>query len=159
MKSKIFLLLVIFLIQEHLISQDTHFSIELNAFRIARDPGVRSTSFYIPDLTYINGFNLNYEVTEKWEVFVGARKLKSKLEARQGTSYESTSVFGFETRLGVKRTRRPDKWLNLSSGYEILNELSIRRGHFSRDAANYEINHRRNFFGGAVRLDLESKTV
>ncbi|WP_425422224.1 hypothetical protein [Phaeodactylibacter xiamenensis] len=135
-------------------------TLELNLGRFSPETGIFSSGYYPNEFTYINGFNIGYSNSEKWEYYVGVRKINSVINSGDLYSFESSLKNGMEYRLGARVSPKNDKKVFLSYGLELFGEFSNHRGTYWVDyPPTYEINHRRSYIGIAPALTLNIKLV
>lgn len=158
MKKLLYLLLFIFS-HEYLDAQIINkLSVELNLGRYSKEPGLFESEYYSPAFSYLNGFNLGYHFSKKWQYYLGARKLHSTLESAGGYTFESVAVKGVELKIGAKYAPGSHKKLFLSYGLEVFDELSSLEGTYSRDyPPDNDVNHRKNYVGIAPNLGINLK--
>lgn len=158
MKNILFLLFFI-LLQESLNAQIVDkLSIELNIGRYSKETGLFNSGYYSNNLSYINGFNIGFNPIEKWQYYVGVRKLNSTIESGGGYTFESSKKEGFEFKIGAKILPRNENKVFLSYGLELFAEKSNQKGTYWVDyPPTYEINHKMTYFGVAPNLTINVK--
>ncbi|MDP1818010.1 MAG: hypothetical protein Q8K92_26395, partial [Leadbetterella sp.] len=157
--KKILFLLFFAILQEGLNAQIIDkISVELNIGRYSKETGLFLSQDYSNKLSFINGFNIGFNPSEKWSYYLGVRKLNSNIESAGGYTNESSVVNGFEFKMGVKISPGNEKKVFLSYGLELFEEVSNQKGTYWVDyPPDYEINHRKNYLGIAPNLTVNVK--
>ncbi|MBK8445012.1 MAG: hypothetical protein IPL35_17140 [Sphingobacteriales bacterium] len=154
MKKILFLLLFVILqvgLKAQIINK---ISVELNIGRYSKETGVFNSEYYSNDFSLINGFNIGFNPTEKWQYYLGVRKLNSTIESGGGFSFESSQINGLEFKIGAKISPRTDKKVFLSYGMEFFEEISNQKGIYWVDyPPTYEINHKKELLGNSSKFD------
>jgi len=152
--KKILLLMITSILYGNLLAQTLNkLSIDLNIGRFSKEIGIFEAEYYSNEFSFINGFNIGYTSSEKWQHFVGVRKLHKNINSGDGFSLESSAINGVEFRVGTKLSPKNDKKVFLSYGLEIFGEFSNHKGTYWLDyPPDYEINHRKNYVGVAPSL-------
>lgn len=159
-KMKEILFLILFVtIQEGLDAQIiNNISVELNIGRYSKETGLFKSEYYSNKFSFINGFNIGFNPSEKWQYYLGVRKLNSTLESGGGYTTESSVINGVELKMGVKISPGNEKKVFLSYGLELFEEVSNQKGTYWVDyPPTYEINHRKNYLGVAPDLTINLK--
>lgn len=129
-------------------------SVELNVLRYSYEPGIFN-AIYPHELTYLNGLNLGYAFSPKWQGFIEARRVRSNLVSGGSFSFEFSRIRGIELSTGVKFLPHPEKRFFLSYGAALFGTFTTQEGTYSQDhPPTYEINHRKSFLGIAPSVTL-----
>ena len=90
-------------------------SVELNLGRVARENGIFQNDYYQHKASFITGFTIAHHSSEKWQQYVGVRKLDANHVHGTGFTVEDNRINGFEFRLGTKFSPKSDKRFFLTS--------------------------------------------
>ncbi len=139
-------------------------SIDLNIARCSKDVLLLDKDHYSNDMSYITGFNISYNSSEKFRHYLGIRKINtnSKMVFLCGNDYsphEYVRKKGFELNLGTKFSLRSNKRIFLGYGIEIFGEFSELSGNYSYNKKYYSVDHRYSYFGIAPSLALNLRII
>ena len=162
MKKLLCFLSVFFFLQTHLEAQIINkLSVDFNVFRRASEMGVMAKLNRYPHINTIqSGINIGYNASEKWQYYVGIRRLKTEITGAWLDSSESTNRKGAEVMVGAKISPNSHKKVYLSYGLEIFEEFSSQEGNYWDIAfigPSFVINHRTNHFGIAPIATINVK--
>jgi|GEM_PF-2418501 len=156
----IIIVVIAFFLHGHLNAQITDkLSVELNIGRLATEAGILHHGYYPNSISYINGFSVGYNLSDKWQPYLGVRNANSSTISRGGFSGDYSHKTGVEFRLGTKLSPGGHKRVFLSYGLEVFGEFSEHQGTYWTDTEPFymEINHKKTFIGVAPSLALNVK--
>ncbi len=128
-----------------------------NAVRFAKSPGLFSTNSlrYDGKVSFLNGFDFGYPVTDKLNAFIGVREAFFKVDYHTGFSSEMTKSKGNEFTAGLTWSPGREKKLFLSYSLSFFGEFTKLEGTHANDyPPQYEINHRKSYMGIAPIVQL-----
>ena len=158
---KIVILIVLVFVQHNLSAQILDkLSIEVNLGRYAKTTGLFESGYYPNEFSYLNGFNIGYNQSEKLGYFIGLRRINSTINSGGGFTLETSTINGMGFRLGAKLSYNKDNRFFINFGLELFGEFTTQQGIYWVDyPPTYEINHRKTYYGIAPSLELNLRII
>lgn len=162
MKKLFCFLSIFFFLQTDLAAQlSNKLTVDFNVFRRASEIGVVTKINHYPYVNTIqSGINIGYNASEKWQYYIGVRRLKTEFDGSWLDSSESSNKKGAEITIGARISPNSHKRVYLSYGLEIFEEFSSQEGNYWDIAfigPSFVINHRTNHFGIAPIATINVK--
>jgi len=131
-------------------------SLDFTIARLDAEQGVLIA--HLDRVSFFDGMLLKYSIDERWEPYIGIRKIETLSKGYALFEWEETHIKGAEISLGSKFTPNKGKKLRLNYGFEISSSLSRLDGYSNDDTGQRnEINHRKTTIGIGALIGLNYK--
>lgn len=130
--------------------------VELSMARYAKELGIFTPYAYPNELSFFNGFNLGYRLSEHWGAYIGVRSENTSKTVSNPDSFEYIFKEGFEFKFGAKRTTHNFKKLSVSYALEFFYETTGYSGYYwSHVWPTQFIDHRNVYLGVAPNVMVD----